>query len=122
MADKKSTPRLRVMELAGIISGLAGIVLLRLLSRPKPPRQAGLAVETQNPVPVETQNFASLRPGWHALPPEPLPRPTYWPAVMALGIVFVLWGIATTLLVSGVGFVLFVIALGGWIGEMIRED
>jgi hypothetical protein len=55
---------------------------------------------------------------WHRLDQEALPRPTYWPAVMALGIVFLLWGVAATFLISGVGLALFVVALAGWIGDL----
>jgi hypothetical protein len=55
---------------------------------------------------------------WYVPPPETLPRPTYWPAVMALGIVFLLWGVAATFLISGVGLVLCALALSGWIGDL----
>jgi hypothetical protein len=58
------------------------------------------------------------RPGWQMLAHEPLPRPTYWPAVLALGIVFLAWGIVTSFLISAVGGILLVIALVGWIGEL----
>ncbi len=59
-----------------------------------------------------------LRPGWHAPGHIELPRPTYWPAVMALAITFLAWGIITSFLISGVGLLLFVLALAGWIGEL----
>jgi hypothetical protein len=59
-----------------------------------------------------------LRPGWSVPRPGELPRPTYWPAVMALGIAFLFWGIISSAIISGVGLVLFAIALGGWIGEL----
>jgi hypothetical protein len=55
---------------------------------------------------------------WYVLPPEAPPRPTYWPAVLALGIVFLLWGVAATFLISGVGLVLCALALAGWIGDL----
>jgi hypothetical protein len=61
------------------------------------------------------------RAGWHTLT-ETLPRPTYWPAVMALGIIFILGGIVTSLFVSAVGVVLLAIALAGWIGEIRHEN
>jgi hypothetical protein len=59
-----------------------------------------------------------VRPGWQILEAEPLPNPTYWPMVMALGIIFLLWGLFTTYIVTGFGLVLFVIALAGWIGDL----
>jgi hypothetical protein len=61
------------------------------------------------------------RPGWFILPSEELPQPTYWPAAMALGIVFVLAGIVLTYWISGVGAVLFGMALAGWIRELRHE-
>jgi hypothetical protein len=62
-----------------------------------------------------------IRPGWHAVT-EPLPDPTYWPVVMALGIVFLAWGLISTILLSGVGLLLFVLALAGWIGDLRHEQ
>jgi hypothetical protein len=61
------------------------------------------------------------RPGWFVLPPEELPQPTYWPAAMALGIVFVLGGIIISYWISGVGAVLLGMALAGWIRELRHE-
>jgi hypothetical protein len=58
------------------------------------------------------------RPEWRRVEHTALPRPTYWPAVLALGIVFLAWGLVTSLLISGVGLVLFVLALAGWIGDL----
>ncbi len=60
--------------------------------------------------------------GWHKPQPERLAKPTYWPVVMALGITFLGLGLVTTLLISGVGFVLIVLALAGWIKEIRHGD
>jgi hypothetical protein len=49
------------------------------------------------------------------------PRPTWWPAALALGIVFVLWGIVTSLIVAAVGVAVCAVALAGWIAEMRHE-
>ena len=62
-----------------------------------------------------------MQPGWHIPEPETLPKPTYWPMVMALGITFLALGIVTTLLISGVGLILFALALAGWIGDLRHE-
>lgn len=59
--------------------------------------------------------------GWTAPRPHTLPRPTYWPAVFALGSILLLWGFITTLAITGVGAVLFLGALAGWIGELRHE-
>ena len=63
-----------------------------------------------------------LRPGWQWVENIHLPEPTYWPAVMALGIVFLAWGLITSLLISAVGLILFVLALAGWIGDIQHEQ
>lgn len=49
------------------------------------------------------------------------PRPTWWPAALALGIVFVLWGVVTSLIIMAVGVAVFAVALAGWLGEMRHE-
>ena len=59
-----------------------------------------------------------LPPGWSRPKPDHVPRPTYWPAVMGLGVTCLFWGVVTTYVISAVGLVLFVIALAGWIGEL----
>lgn len=53
--------------------------------------------------------------------PEELPRPTYAPAAMALGIAFLFWGMVTSVVVLGAGGLLVVAALAAWIGEMRHE-
>jgi hypothetical protein len=60
--------------------------------------------------------------GWTKPQPEVLPQPTYWPAAMALGIIFVLWGAASSFIVSIVGLILLVVSLVGWIGEIRHEN
>ncbi|MGE5446056.1 MAG: hypothetical protein ACM3SR_15930 [Ignavibacteriales bacterium] len=67
-------------------------------------------------------NPSATEQEWHKPQPEKLSRPTYWPAFMALGITFLGLGLVTTLLVSGVGFILIVIALAGWIREIRHGD
>ncbi|MCB9149187.1 MAG: cytochrome c oxidase subunit I [Caldilineaceae bacterium] len=59
--------------------------------------------------PAERTNQA----GWSAVSQE-IPQPTYAPATLALGIIFVLWGLATTWLISAVGLGLIVLALQLW--------
>jgi hypothetical protein len=52
---------------------------------------------------------------------EALPRPTYAPAAMALGIAFLFWGMVTSVVVLGAGGLLVIAALAAWIGEMRHE-
>jgi hypothetical protein len=58
---------------------------------------------------------------WTKLPAEPLPKPTAWPPTLALGVTFLLWGLASSLIISGVGAVVFAVALTGWIGDIRHE-
>ena len=74
-----------------------------------------MAVEISKPAPPE------LRPGWNAPRPEKLPEPTIWPATLALGITFLMWGLVTSFIISGVGVVLFAAALAGWIRDIRHE-
>ncbi len=53
--------------------------------------------------------------------PVRLPQPTYWPFFLALGTVFIFWGILTTWLITGIGVVVFAVALGGWIMDIHHE-
>jgi hypothetical protein len=50
-----------------------------------------------------------------------LPKPTAWPATLALAVTFLLWGLASSLIISGVGAVVFAVALTGWIGDIRHE-
>ncbi len=60
--------------------------------------------------------------GWTVPKPEHIPAPTYQPAVMALGIAFVLFGLLTSFAFSVVGLVLFAIALALWIGDLVNGN
>lgn len=53
--------------------------------------------------------------------PENLPEPTYWPFFTALGIVFLFWGILTNGFVSGIGLVVTIVAIRGWILDLHHE-
>lgn len=63
----------------------------------------------------------SQRDEWTQAEPASLPEPTYWPAALALGIVLLVWGPVTTWMISAVGLALSVLALAGWIGDVLRE-
>jgi hypothetical protein len=60
-------------------------------------------------------------PRWEPLPAEHLPRPTYFPAGLAMGIAFLFWGLITSLVVILVGLALFIASLAGWITEIRYE-
>ncbi len=63
---------------------------------------------------------AETKPGWQRLEHVTVPRPTYWPAVLALGVTFLAWGLISSMLISAAGLLLLVVALGGWIGELLH--
>jgi hypothetical protein len=71
--------------------------------------------ETPQPIPPESPT------GWTVLPPEKLPDPSIWPATLALAITFLVWGLVTSLIITGVGLALFAGALAGWIRDIRHE-
>jgi len=62
-----------------------------------------------------------LPPGWSRPLPERLPRPTCWPAALALGAAMALLGPVTLMAVTIVGVCVAAVALAGWIGEIVRD-
>jgi hypothetical protein len=52
---------------------------------------------------------------------QPLPRPTYFPAGMALGVALIFWGLITVWVILLAGIGLFAVMLGGWIAEICHE-
>jgi hypothetical protein len=40
---------------------------------------------------------------------------------LALGITFLVWGLVTSLIITGVGVALFAVALAGWIRDIRHE-
>lgn len=65
---------------------------------------------------------AGDRTGWNEPSPRKPPRPTFWPAVMALAIAAGMWGIVLDSIVVGAACALFAISLAGWIGDLLREQ
>ncbi|HEX7366373.1 MAG TPA: hypothetical protein VF273_04710 [Pelobium sp.] len=53
--------------------------------------------------------------------PQKLPEPTYWPFFLAIGLVFLMWGIVTTWLISLAGFIVIVYTLVKWINILRNE-
>lgn len=53
--------------------------------------------------------------------PEELPKPTYWPFFLALGVTCIFWGILTTWIITGMGAIIFAVALSGWIRDIYQE-
>lgn len=62
-------------------------------------------------------------PGEHTkAKPEMLPLPTYWPFFLAMGLLFMVWGLLTVWIIAAAGFVVFVIALAAWINILRHEQ
>jgi hypothetical protein len=60
--------------------------------------------------------------GWNVPKPEVIPPPTYWPFVFSFGAALIGFGVLTSYIISGVGLVLFVLAIAKWMGELCREQ
>jgi hypothetical protein len=54
--------------------------------------------------------------------PEKLPQPTYWPFFLAMGLLFLAWGLLTIWIIALAGFLVFVIALAAWINILRHEQ
>jgi hypothetical protein len=74
------------------------------------------------PTPPAIAAESPSRDDWGVPRPERIPRPTYHPAALAFGITLLLWGLVTSPVVLGVGFLVVVVSLVGWIGEMRHEE
>ena len=54
--------------------------------------------------------------------PETMPAPTYWPFVLAVSLLFVGWGLLTVWVMTLAGVIGMVIALSGWIKDLLYEQ
>ncbi len=59
---------------------------------------------------------------WTSPRPDVIPPPTYAPAALALGIVLLAWGVATTWAISAIGLALILGAVIAWIGDLQRDE
>lgn len=55
---------------------------------------------------------------WAEPPARDVPKPSYAPFLLALGITMIFWGVATSAVMSAGGFVVFVWALWMWIHDI----
>lgn len=65
-----------------------------------------------------------INPGkdWQKAQPENLPKPTYWPFFLAMGLAFIFWGLLSTWVVLTAGGLIFITALIGWINQLRHEQ
>lgn len=114
--------------LASLMAALGAAAVARKYSEPPP---EGLAAGQAQPAPTAmtaiddgaaaATHQRRLRLGWSRPKPETIPEPTYWPATIALGIAFIMWGIISNIFVFGMGLILFVTGMAGWIGDLLHE-
>lgn len=71
--------------------------------------------------PKTEENVPKPEPDWEWAKPRELPKPTYWPFFLAMGLTFIFWGFLTTWIIFLAGLIIFIIALIGWINIM-RHD
>jgi hypothetical protein len=62
-----------------------------------------------------------LRPGWSEPKPDVTPRPTFWPAATALGVMLFGWGVLTSFIIFLIGAAVLAVSITGWIGEIRHE-
>lgn len=60
-------------------------------------------------------------PDWQKAQPEQLPKPTYWPFFLAMGLAFMFWGLLTTWVILTAGVLIFIVSLIGWINLLRHE-
>jgi len=53
--------------------------------------------------------------------PVKLPELTFWPFMLAWGVTFFFWGLITSLIITGVGVLLIIVSITGWIKELNHE-
>jgi hypothetical protein len=75
----------------------------------------------KQPAQGDGEQPTSAMTGWTTPQPEKVPKQTYMPATLALGVVALLWGLVTTYIISIVGLVLIIIAMYFWIGDIRHE-
>jgi hypothetical protein len=59
---------------------------------------------------------------WNEPLPEKIPSPTYAPAFLALGITLLLFGVVSSYVFSATGFVLMVVSICKWVGELLHGE
>jgi hypothetical protein len=93
-----------------------------------PPATSGgraVSASPAGPHPVQTgsasgQSDTRSKEDWIEVHEE-LPRPTYWPIVMAVAMTLIAFGIVNSVLIIAIGIILLIVALVGWIGD-VRDE
>ena len=67
----------------------------------------------------DQQSQTNIAEGRSLALPEKLPTPTYAPPFLALGIIFLLFGLVSTFVFSAAGAVLIIWSISKWVGELL---
>jgi hypothetical protein len=99
---------------AGIAAALGFAAMARKYTEPPPP-----------PGGTQPEHGAADRAardrGWSRPKPEKIPSPTYWPAVFAFGLMFIMWGVISNIYLLCFGFIVAVIGLVYWVLDLRHE-
>ncbi|MGD8863903.1 MAG: cytochrome c oxidase subunit 4 [Myxococcales bacterium] len=72
--------------------------------------------------PASGRNHSSAKAAdWNEPRSPVVPRPTYWPATLALSVCFALWGVLTSVWMIVVGMAASGLAIAGWIRELDHD-
>ena len=92
-----------------------------------PPPDEPEAMPPQLLLPVGKPNFDNAQlltehtEGWHVPHPHALAAPSYAPAMVAFGLVFLALGAVTMWPLSVIGAIIFFLAVAKWIGELLND-
>lgn len=71
--------------------------------------------------PKQKTEYIQNRANWQPAQPRKMPRPTYWPFFLAMGLAFLFWGLLTNWMIGAAGLIILGIALTGWITDLRHE-
>ncbi|WP_196891036.1 hypothetical protein [Aureivirga marina] len=54
--------------------------------------------------------------------PEELPKFTWYPFILSIGVTLLFWGIVTTLIIAIMGIIFLFLGLIGWISNLLEEQ
>ena len=108
-------------------AALGMVTVARKDGEPPPEQSPGRGVASAaapgpaSPGGTQPAHGAALKPGWSRPKPEKIPPPTYWPAVFAFGLMFIMWGLISNIFLFCFGFIVAVIALVYWVLDLRHE-
>jgi hypothetical protein len=70
----------------------------------------------------EKKEYLTNQDNWTKARPQHIPRPTYWPFFLAMGLAFAVWGLLTSWIIGLAGLVVMTVAFVGWINELRHES